>query len=305
MRRSPRPREPGIVAAVALLTWACAGVQPHGATVEPAGIAVAPGRCIDTVPDSDEDGLADACELALSRAFAPVLTMHSTRCTLPAADADGRIAGGYFHAAQPARGVVRLVYMPSYYRDCGWHGARCILVDCSGHAGDSELIVVDVRQKQDGAWITDAIFLSAHCFGRSERDCRWYRDHQLDQFEWANDIERGAPVVWVSDARNANYPSYYACERGHWLLDRCDRGSVPYRFPITPERNIGSRAVPFAPRSHQPGCVSGRFVEPWDPMIVAPDAVECFWTESGSFGGWQGVDTGGMAYGKYLNHLGL
>lgn len=291
-----------------LLLWGCARAEPEIVVTtrpEPTGIAAAPGPCLDSDPDADLDGLTDACELALSRAFAPLLMMHPTRCTLPAAGTDDRIAGGYFHAAQPERGVVRLVYMPAYYRDCGWDGPACLLVDCRGHAGDSETIAVDVRQLPSGAWVTEGIFLSAHCFGTTDDDCRWYRDEELDRFEWVNDIERGAPVVWVSDARNANYPSYIACERGYRRIDGCDPGSVPYRFPVMPERNIGSRAVPITDGDHPPGCVSGRFVEPADQLIVAPDAVECFWTVSAAFGGWQGTDEGATAYNRYLDHLGL
>lgn len=279
--------------------------QPAATRPDPTGIAAAPGPCLDTEPDADQDGLADPCELALSRAFAPLLMMHATRCTLPSAGTDERIAGGYFHAAQPVQGVVRLVYMPAYYRDCGWDGLECILVDCSGHAGDSEIIAVDVRQLQSGAWVTEGIFLSAHCFGSAKDDCRWYRDRDLDRFEWVDDLERGAPVVWVSDARNANYPSHAACERGHWRIDSCDAASVPYRFPVTPERNIGSRAVPIVDGDHAPGCVSGRFVEPADRMIVAGDALECFWNAASAFGGWQGAGPGATAYGRYLDHLGL
>jgi hypothetical protein len=305
MKKSRRRRTPYLVAAMALFAGGCAGVTSQGATVEPDGIDAAPASCLDAMPDSDEDGLGDACELALSRAFAPLLMMHSTRCTLPSTEADGHIPGGYFHAAQPAHGVVRLIYMPAYYRDCGWRGFKCIFVDCTGQAGDSEIIAVDVRRNPGGAWFTDAIFLSAHCFGRSDGDCRWYRDHELERFQWVDDIERGAPIVWVSDARNANYPTYAACERGHWRFDSCDRHSVPYRFPVMPERNIGSRMVPLREGSHPPGCVSGEFVEPLDQMIAAADEVECFWIETAPFGGWQGAAAGATAYGEYLHHLGL
>ena len=305
MNRSRRVVQPFLLAVSSMLIWACAGAQPQAPVAEPPGIAAAPGRCIDALPDTDRDGLADACELALSQAFAPLLMMHATRCTLPAPGSAQRVAGGYFHAAQPAQGVVRLVYMPAYYRDCGWTGLKCVLVDCSGHAGDSELIVVDVRRNQNGAWYTDAVFLSAHCFGRSEGGCRWYRGADLERFEWVDDLERGAPVVWVSDGRNANYPSYAACERGHWRMDSCARDSTPWRFPVTTGRDIGSRVVPLVDGEHPAGCVSGRFVEPSDELIVAPDDVECFWTMTSDFGGWQGAAAGATAYGEYLDRLGL
>src|SRR5690606_31532961 len=133
-----------------------------------------------------------------------------------------RIPGGYFHAAQPFRDGVRLVYLPAYYRDCGWSSRWCVLMDCEGHAGDSELIAVDVERLPSGAWATTSVFLSAHCFGSSSRDCRWYEGRALDDFEWLKGRQRVAPIVWVSDARNANYPSYAACAGGHGGMDACE-----------------------------------------------------------------------------------
>lgn len=301
-------RNIGVSAMLILIAASCARLRPPaplGVADDPPGITVATGPCLDAVPDTDRDGMSDGCELALARAFAPRLMLHATRCTLPSAGSEGHIAGGYFHAAQPVGGIVRLVYLPAYYRDCGWRSAWCILIDCRGHAGDSELIVVDVRRSTSGGWITDAIFLSAHCFSRSEPDCRWYRGDDLEQFDWVDGIVQGAPVVWVSDARNANYPSRETCDRGRQGLDRCDRSATPWRYPVIAERNIGSRAVPITVGENPTGCVTGRFVEPNDRMIVAHDAVECFWDAASPFSGWQGAGTAETAYGLYLDHLGL
>jgi hypothetical protein len=72
-----------------------------------------------------------------------------------------------------------------------------------------------------------------------------------------------------------------------------------------PERNIGSRAVPSIENSQPPGCVSGSFVEPLDPLIVAPHAVECFWVAAVPFGGWQASGFGTTPYEHYLELLGL
>lgn len=278
---------------------------PSGEPSSAVGIAAATGPCLDVTPDADEDGLSDACESALAEAFAPQLMFQGTRCTLPSAGTGDRLAGGYFHAAQPVRGAVRLVYLPAYYRDCGWSGFKCVFVDCSGHAGDSETIAVDVRRLETGEWAAESIFLSAHCEGDPDGDCRWYSGDDLEQFEWVNDIDRGAPVVWVSDGRHANYPTRAACERGHWWLDTCDAAAAPYRFPVSPERNIGSRARPLVNEGQPAGCVRGRFVEPDDPLIVDPESLECFWDASARFGGWQGARREAAAYGSYLDYLGL
>jgi hypothetical protein len=295
------------ITTVVLMALAAAGCATgaRAPATEPVGIAAVSGPCLATEPDADADGVSDGCEQALASAFAPLLRMHETRCTLPSNQHGRRIPGGYMHAAQPVDGTVRLVYMPAYYRDCGWSGWQCLFVDCSGHAGDSELIVVDVRRLPSGNWATDGVFLSAHCLGRTERDCRWYRGTDLDRFAWVDDIEHGAPVVWVSDARNANYPSATACDRGHLGLERCDRPGIPYRFPVTRDHNIGSRAAPIVEAGARPGCVSGSFVEPLDLLVVSPTAVECFWDATAPFRGWQGGGRGETAYGVYLAQLGL
>lgn len=287
-----------------VISAGCASLRNERSVPVAEGVRIATTECIDVQPDADRDGLADPCELQLAAAFAPLLMMHGTRCTPPPLGARGRIPGGYFHAAQPVRGAVRLVYMPAYYRDCGWRGPKCMIVDCTGHAGDSEIIVVDVKQREDGAWVTDAVFLSAHCFGRSQMSCRWYRDADLAEFDWV-DAVRGAPVVWVSDARNANYPSRRTCDEGHLTIDRCAADSEPYRFPIAAMRNIGSRAVPMVRENVPPGCVSGLSVEPLDRLAVAHDAVECFWDDRARFRGWQGSGDGATPYAVYLGKLGF
>lgn len=292
-------------AAIALPLAFCTPPAPVAPSPEHAGIVIAGGTCREVSPDFDLDDLADTCEYALATAFAPVLMIHHTRCTPPPARESGRIPGGYFHAAQPVHDVVRLVYLPAYYRDCGWSSPWCVVMSCEGHAGDSELIAVDIQRLTSGAWATMSVFLSAHCFGTSSRDCRWYEGPALDQFEWSNNIERGAPIVWVSDARNANYPSLAACERGHGGMDACDRNAEAYRFPVSAARNIGSRGVPMHLPGQAPGCVAGAFVEPADRLIVSPTAVECFWSRSAPFGGWQGGSTGVTAYGRYLEYIGL
>lgn len=289
------------------MVWAlaCAPARPVDPAPEPAGIALTPSACSEATADTDSDGLTDACEHALATAFAPVLMMHHTRCTAPPSGASRGIPGGYFHAAQRTEEGVRLVYMPAYYRDCGWRSGWCVLLNCRGHAGDSELIAVDVRRLASGSWATESVFLSAHCFGRSARDCRWYDGTALRDFDWLDGVERGAPVVWVSDGRNANYPSRAACERGHGGMDACGSDPEVYRFPVMRARNIGSRAVPIRQPGQVPGCVTGAVVEPVDRLIVSHQAVECFWTGSAPFGGWQGGGAGATSYARYLDHIGL
>jgi hypothetical protein len=242
------------------------------------------------LPDSDADGLSDACELHVAQRYAPVLVVREGGCNWEASAF--RVGGGYLHSVQPTDSVIRSAYLPAYYRDCGWSGLKCILpwIDCGPHNGDSELIIVELRPR--GAdFEVSGVFLSAHCFGRSTASCRWYRGSELDQFSW----QGSAPVVWVAEGRNANYPSREACDAGHHSIDTCDRHSPRYRFPVEPQRNLGSRRVPLS----EDGCLTAAEL---DVPVGLPDAEECFWTDV-PFRGWQGEGKGVTSYNRYLSEV--
>ena len=170
---------------------------------------------------------------------------------------------------------------------------------------DSELIAVDVVPVSDGRWAVERVFLSAHCFGRSRGSCRWYEGEELSEFSWVEQA-RSAPVVWVSAGRQANYPSHGACERGHWGIDRCASDASAVRFPISADRNIGSRMHPIRDADRREGCVSGAVVDPAEPLLAGAEEVECFWAPDVPFRGWQGGTGGGAtAYARYLEVLGF
>jgi hypothetical protein len=249
--------------------------------------------------DADGDGLADACESALLQAFAPLLVVAPNQCL----ESDDLPPGGYLYGARPLDAGVRLVYLPAYFMDCGLAGPKCHLprVDCAAHPGDSEFIALDVVPRGDGGWGVESIFLSAHCFGRSVGGCRWYRGSELDEFAWTGARGRSVPIIWVSEGRNANYPSRSRCDRGHHFVDTCDRNTVGRRFPTNNGRNIGSRSVPLGHSSAARGCVWGRTLE---DERAAPDAVECFWSDE-PFRGWQARGAGVTPYLRYLELAGF
>jgi hypothetical protein len=255
--------------------------------------------CLYVDSDADRDGLADACESALLEAFAPLLIVAPSQCL----GSDDLPPGGYLYGARPLDAGVRLVYLPAYFMDCGLDGVKCLLplVDCDPHPGDSEFIALDVARRADGGWGVDSIFLSAHCFGRSEGGCRWYRDAELDEFAWTGARGRSVPIVWVSEGRNANYPSRSRCDRGHNFVDTCDRNTVGRRFPTNTGRNIGSRSMPIGDAAAPPGCVRGRTVGDGG---AAADALECFWSEE-PFRGWQARGPGLTPYLRYLEMAGF
>ena len=77
---------------------------------------------------------------------------------------------------------------------------------CAPHSGDSEFLIVDVSYDFESThWVTDAIFLSAHCAGGgTSDDCNW---QNTANFEWRDGNLIGAPVIWVLEKKKANYYS--------------------------------------------------------------------------------------------------
>ncbi len=278
-----------------LATVLCACATASQTELAAVGLEVA---CSPGV-DRDGDQLSDACELALARAFAPLLRVAAGACNRDGEHTDQRLAGEYLYGVQPVDGdTVRVVYLPAYHRDCGWSGRKCSLgiMDCRGHTGDSEVIALSVLPEGE-RWHTTAVYLSAHCFGRASTRCRWYVADELDGFEWAG-TPRGAPVVWVAEGKNANYPSRAACDAGHWLFDTCDRNEVRLRYPVDPARNIGSAEHPLGAS----GCVTRGDLARRDPAdTTAP--VECVWSDV-PFAGWQRpVQDPATPYVRYLRSL--
>lgn len=271
--------------AVIAITNAAIAVESQEAEV--------PECAVPVTADRDRDGLSNACESALAYAFSPLLTVRTGGCNWDFAA--NRPGGGYFYAVQPQDSVVRVAYLPAYFRDCGWKGLKCWLpwVDCAPHNGDSEIIVLELRagDRNDG-WSLTGVFLSAHCFGRTSSSCRWYRGTELKEFDRVG----AAPVVRVAEGRNANYPSRRACDKGHHSLDTCERHDLRYHFPIDPAWNLGSRAVPIG----RDGCVSASAL-PSD--AVDPSAVECFWRADAPFRGWQNAEVGVTPYERYLREI--
>ena len=252
--------------------------------------------------DVDRDGLDDGCELAIAQAFAPVLRIDRRDCLWDAAA--GRLSGGYLFAAQPrpdGASRVRVAYLPAYFRDCGWAGVACWLRAgaCGAHAGDSELIVVDVEPNDFGQWRAVGVFLSAHCFGRSAGDCRWYRGTERGEFDWPDDDVTGSPVVWVARGKHAHYASRRACDRGHWSYDSCDEADALVRFPVRSiAQNVGSRSHP----AHGPGgCLTAERL-PLGHAGAGVGAVECVWLAERPFRGWQ-ADARGEAPSAYARYL--
>lgn len=267
---------------------------------EPTAAAVACARTVTN--DADEDGLSDACELTIARAFAPRLAVDASDCLWR--PGEERLGGGYLFVVQPVGDGIRIVYILAYYRDCGWSGARCWFrgKGCGSHAGDSEFIALDLRPSAAG-WVPAGVFLSAHCGGASAAACRWYRGAALAHFRWGAG-EAVGPEVWVARNKHAHYASRAACEAGNWRQERCAAAPVRVPYPLANARqNLGARGR--SSYGHR-GCVPAG-ERPVTGADVDSTAVECFWQDSVPFRGWQGVQDGPppRAYGRILAQLGL
>lgn len=246
-------------------------------------------------PDADGDGLSDQCELDLAARFAPVLVVSAAACNWePETE---RLGGAYLFGVHPTANGLRLVYLPAYFMDCGWSGAKCLLRwrgGCDPHDGDSELIAVDIVPGAFGqGWELDRVFLSAHCFGGSDGDCRWFARNELQRFG-------DAVLVWVAEGKNANYRTKSACDSGHWHFDTCDRNDVTVRYPIRSVlQNIGSRQAPFPHHRDEPGCVVAAEL----PFVAGRPGRECLWTDD-RFHGWSdGLGKGSTGYRRYLESV--
>jgi hypothetical protein len=221
----------------------------------------------------------------------------------------------YLDIPRGLKRVLRVAYLMAYYWDCGaassyeWHE----WFD-NPHSGDSEFIIVDVAYDTvSHHWETFNVFLSAHCGSPwippwEDHHCRWHAPS--DFAYWVNQRVLGAPYVWASRAKHANYPTENSCDEaitvGGAELEDCEY-DTPQRFPVVyVQQNIGSRSAPFV------DCAA-----PFSASAM-PDvgSYECMWSFSleggpplGRFNGWQSETVGGgglppAPYGRILQDYG-
>jgi hypothetical protein len=249
--------------------------------------------------DPDDDWVDNGCENALAMAFAPdmVVTTADANWDYSLNQPVGRLGGEYYFAVQQGSdqdcGSLRIAYLPAYYLDDGVRYDQldlCLAVFgspaswCAGHTGDSEFILIDVYYDfATHHWVSDKVFLSAHCETPSGNECTWYTN--LSIFEWRDGMTRGAPVVWVSEKKHANYPSQNACNSGVTVgfveLEHCEFNTIDQVFPVVyTQQNIGSRTTPL--RDCAPAF--------WGSAETSAGWEECLWQAPQyfeRFNGWQ------------------
>ena len=230
----------------------------------------------------------DGCEYRIAHAFAPsLLFLTSSTC----AQGEPYWAAKYFANA----GIVRIAYMPAYYRDCGHPN---ISPSIFGHAGDAEFIWVEVSYNVvTRHWQFDSMWLSAH-FGESYPVLEQLGGFDIDRSAQVSagatgfhSVYRSHPEIWVASSKHANYNSVESCRQPIPLIldwrDIC--GNAPYypiRFPVTESNNVGSRFV-------------GTLCVPSRDIYAGNGVYECFYQNLG-FRGWQPNSTSETGYYDHL-----
>ncbi|HET7025322.1 MAG TPA: hypothetical protein VFI39_08980 [Gemmatimonadales bacterium] len=264
------------------------------------GSGITPDMCTDGT-DSDQDGLEDFCETNLALAFAPELRYS---------DADEVGREPYWAARPISRYIadtVVIAYLISYYRDAGSNTWGCSIpsipfiwdkpVECNGHNGDSEAIVLDVYYSYSTKhWILGAAIYSQH-----DSPATYSRYLPLGfparpypmQLEYPS--HPGAyPRAYVAEGKHANYNTQSECNSGGTLgSDTCENVNTSARLPAGYLYNLGSRAHPAI------DCVTSR-----DPsyLYYGSGKTECYWT-GGRFRGWIPYTIGGVDTDPYSPKL--
>lgn len=261
--------------------------------------------CLTPGTDVDIDGMDDNCEHQLAVAFAPGLQVDGSECNWDGAL--GRVGGEYYYGVQlinPGNGSrVRIVYLPAYYKDCGY----TFDAHLDSHEGDSEFIIVDLgfralTSAEQPTWQFLQAFLSAHCGAEFlglevGSECQWWDAGYWErEGRWVDSRRYGAPVVWVASGKHSNYYSKEHCSASETKLQSwargCSTNGTFRRFPVVGSwQNIGSIRNPLVN-------VTG---PRWGSQHASMARTEAFWNEFEKFYGWQDSRSGGStAIGEIL-----
>lgn len=291
----------------------CQGSDPYPDSV---GVYISStinqASCInsDIYQDTDGDGLADICEQNLADTFNP--SLRYCGCDLA-------WGGEPTYAAQPVQvtsgvWVIRIMYMPSYYNDAG-DDRPCVgglVTLCEGHYGDSEAILLDVIYNSNTQhWVLNSAYLSQHegymWYNGSSRAPfpetvggyemhEWYGANTLPvvagQYPTAFSYNHpgGAPIIWVSPNKHANYADETECNNGGgwWLFahDNCS-SNASFTQMYLYDNNVGPRNV-GSTGTRLMNCVSS-----YSPFYQPNNHPECYWTDD-HFTGWTGINGSGQ-----------
>jgi hypothetical protein len=274
--------------------------------------------CADGNADFDLDGLDDSCEYLLAHEFRPELSIVYSDYAFR----EPRWAAQWLDN-DPASKTVRIAYLVGYWLDMGDGGTSETLCGlnpfanpCSGHLGDSEWVLLDVKYDPVSKhwYLFDAKY-SAHTwhvgFDRSSSTGLLYVSRGSDgggphllrnYMEFPDGKIGGYPRSYVADGKHANYPTDGYCDGpgGVGGADECNGPRFLERLQVSIDGNIGSRHAQLI------DCVPSQLSS--HPQYGSGE-LECYWINSASFLGWFAPRLGAgssTAYGEILaQHFGF
>jgi hypothetical protein len=219
--------------------------------------------------DRDSDGVRDNCEFAIASALAPLLNL-STQDAMSIHNpywAVSRKPGAYRH--------YQIFYAISYYEDPGdgqWGS--------EWHHGDSEFIILEVRNSGGSKWGVYYATLSAHWqAGSYDATATYY----YDDLEYTGTAPY--PRIWASIHKHANYRSKEVCGWGpngiyHW--DSCEGAYQGVRIRVDSDRNLGN----FFNRPLSQRNPNTRLIDHTWSSVGGRLGEEHYWSDSAAFAGW-------------------
>lgn len=240
---------------------------------------------LNATTDRDNDRIHDSCELAIASRLAPLLNVG---------DNDGHPARQPYWAASrhpDSLNKIQIIYALAYLMDGGdW------AFGFTDHQGDSEFIIIEVKNVTGSTWGITDVTLSAH-FGAEEGVDPLYQSG-ADSYYW-DDLEwPGVPYprIWVALEKHANYRSNAVCDAGYSGFDDCSGPYVGTQIPALASRNVGNfYNLPPGSRSTSTQLKNCTLWEetPYPAFIYGTYRVgeECFWniTPDG-FAGWHATN---------------
>ncbi|MEJ7760581.1 MAG: hypothetical protein WKF55_13440 [Gemmatimonadaceae bacterium] len=234
-----------------------------------------------TGPDRDMDQIKDDCEHAVALTFRPYLKVMSNDNNL-SREPHWSVTRSFEFPR-----TFRIFYALAYRED----GGSPAFGQGGSHNGDSEFIIVEVREESAARYQMTRGTLSAHdgeCCGVDGTGTWTSADFQFRSGEG-----RGRPIVWVAEDKHANYKTENQCDKGANWLDNCDNPASGYQTSeVRSDDNIGNLA------NFMLDCVPSR-----DPYRgdYDPNLLECFITTLHKFVGWRELDGGAAA--AYITKL--
>ena len=236
---------------------------------------------LDSYSDRDHDLVRDDCEAALAQRLAPLLNIGDWEF-VPARQPYWSLSR---HPLRPDN--IQIIYALSYLEDDGY------LIWGGGHSGDSEFIILEVKNTSGSNWGTILATLSAH-FGAEEGVAPQYQPG-ADSYYWDDlDYPQGPfPRIWSALGKHANYRNRAACEAGAWLQDSCGGPYIGTQIYAPASHNLGNyyhQPIGNRMTSSQLVDCTQREGPTWDAKYLDRSGTECFWLLTNDrFSGWNPI----------------